>query len=104
MHNNKNDNNEHFRNESGNEVLFLLAFNDCFQVFAIIAMALASAGKALVKTDCTQHNPLVDLSRRVIEGSLDDDFENTWNQFLTKSSRSRDVSIADEIYPFNILN
>lgn len=47
----------------------------------------------MLQTDCAQHNPLVDLSRRVIEGSLDDDFESTWNQFLTESSGPRDVSL-----------
>uniref|UniRef100_A0A0R3RJE6 Peroxin-5 n=1 Tax=Elaeophora elaphi TaxID=1147741 RepID=A0A0R3RJE6_9BILA len=56
-------------------------------------MASTSAAKSLVETDCTQHNPLVDLSRRVIEGNLDDDFdfESTWNQFLTENSRPRDL-------------
>ncbi|CAG9532169.1 unnamed protein product [Cercopithifilaria johnstoni] len=54
-------------------------------------MASTSAGKSLVETDCTQHNPLVDLSRRVIEGGLDEDFENICSQFLTESSKHRDL-------------
>ncbi|KAM3718557.1 Peroxisomal targeting signal 1 receptor [Dirofilaria immitis] len=49
-------------------------------------MASISAGKSLVEVDCTQHNPLVDLSRRVIGKNLDDDFEKTWDQFLMDSS------------------
>ncbi|EFO21154.2 TPR Domain containing protein [Loa loa] len=54
-------------------------------------MTSTSASKSLVETDCTHHNPLVDLSRRVIEGSLDDDFEKTWNQFLTGNSKPRNL-------------
>uniref|UniRef100_A0A5S6PI22 TPR Domain containing protein n=1 Tax=Brugia malayi TaxID=6279 RepID=A0A5S6PI22_BRUMA len=54
-------------------------------------MTSTSAGKSLVETDCTQHNPLVDLSRRVIEGNLDDDFEKTWDQFLVENSRPRNL-------------
>ncbi|VDO74016.1 unnamed protein product [Onchocerca flexuosa] len=53
-------------------------------------MASISAGKSLVEKDCTQHNPLVDLSKRVIEGSLDNDFEKTW-KFLSSSSRSENL-------------
>lgn len=68
----------------------------------IPTMASTSAGKSLVEADCTQHNPLVDLSRRVIEGNLDDDFEKTWNQFLTGGSKPQNVSIIDEIYPSTI--
>ncbi|KAL3995066.1 TPR repeat family protein [Acanthocheilonema viteae] len=60
-------------------------------IFIIHKMTSTSAGKSLVEKDCTQHNPLVDLSRRVIEGNLDEDFENTWNQFLTESSKPRDL-------------
>uniref|UniRef100_A0AAF5PYH2 Peroxin-5 n=1 Tax=Wuchereria bancrofti TaxID=6293 RepID=A0AAF5PYH2_WUCBA len=60
-------------------------------------MTSTSAGKSLVETDCTQHNPLVDLSRRVIEGSLDDDFEKTWDQFLIENPRPRNVSIIDKL-------
>ncbi|KAK6104399.1 TPR repeat family protein [Brugia pahangi] len=54
-------------------------------------MTSTSAGKSLVETDCTLHNPLVDLSRRVIEGNLDDDFEKTWDQFLVENSRPRNL-------------
>ncbi|VDK75926.1 unnamed protein product [Litomosoides sigmodontis] len=54
-------------------------------------MTSTSSAKSLLETDCAQRNPLVDLSRRVIKGSLDDDFENTWNQFLTDSSGHRDL-------------
>uniref|UniRef100_A0A8R1Y481 TPR_REGION domain-containing protein n=1 Tax=Onchocerca volvulus TaxID=6282 RepID=A0A8R1Y481_ONCVO len=54
-------------------------------------MASISAGKSLVEKDCMQHNPLVDLSKRVIEGSVDNDFEKTWNQFLTNNSKSENL-------------
>uniref|UniRef100_A0A915PN88 Peroxin-5 n=1 Tax=Setaria digitata TaxID=48799 RepID=A0A915PN88_9BILA len=54
-------------------------------------MASTSLGKSLVEIDCTQRNPLVDLSRRVIEGSTKDDFDKTWDQFLASSSSPQNL-------------
>lgn len=60
-------------------------------------MASTSAGKLLVETDCTQHNPLVDLSRRIIEGNVDNDFGKTWDQSMIKCSKPQNVSISGEV-------